>query len=271
MVMPNVSDSSDCTLKGFVFPTTSGKHVSFAEPAESVDLEMSGLGGIRPEDNITITVIRQDLPAPSASLTRIESETHLKDLIAKRKVPVAAAIDNIASERKTTLQPSSLPPASYAITPSEFEYASDEDSSEDDDEAAEPSPIVTQSLVRLARMPVGANTIRSHSLMSEDGSNAEYDSDEDMYDNDDEDDDDQSLDFLATARAADPAAIYAREREYDAQLAEHLAEEILAGSSAATLGCGASGYSTPVSDEDGEGDDEHVKSESGAMSGSCRS
>jgi len=271
MAVPNVSESSDCTLKGFTFPTTSGKHVSFAEPAESVDLEMSGLGGIRPEDNMTITVMRQYLPAPSATLPRIKPDTHLKDLIAKRKVPVTAATENIVYERKTTLPPSSLPPASYAITPSEFEYASDEDSSNEDDEAAEPSPIVTQSMAQLARMPSDANIIRSHSLMSEDGPGSVYDSDGDMYDDNDEDDDDQSLDFLATARAADPAAIYAREREYDAELAERLAEEIPAGSSAATLGCGASGYSTPVSDEDDEGDDEDVMFESALVSGSCRS
>jgi len=120
----------------------------------------------------------------------------------------------------------------------------------------------------------GANTMRSHSLMSEDGSGSAYDSDEEMDDDDedeDDDDDDQSLDFLATARAADPAAIYAREREYDAQLAERLAEEIPAGSSAATLGCGGSGYSTPVSGVDDEGDDGEVMSEYGSEGDSCSS
>ncbi|KAL9083080.1 MAG: hypothetical protein Q9159_006010 [Coniocarpon cinnabarinum] len=45
-----------------------------------------------------------------------------------------------------------------------------------------------------------------------------------------------SVDLLATARQADPQAIREREREYDAELAERLAEEMPAGSSAATCG-----------------------------------
>jgi hypothetical protein len=58
--------------------------------------------------------------------------------------------------------------------------------------------------------------------------------------------DDGSIDFLATARKADPTTVHASEREYDAVLAERLAEEIPAGSSAATAG-GGSGFNSPQS------------------------
>ena len=62
---------------------------------------------------------------------------------------------------------------------------------------------------------------------------------------DDTDSDDGSVDLLATARQQDPKAVRAREREYDAALAERLAEEIAAGSSAATVG-GGSGFCSPA-------------------------
>jgi hypothetical protein len=58
-------------------------------------------------------------------------------------------------------------------------------------------------------------------------------------------DSDESIDLLATARQQDPATIYAYEREYDAAIADRLAEEIVAGSSAATAG-GGSGFNTPA-------------------------
>jgi hypothetical protein len=60
-----------------------------------------------------------------------------------------------------------------------------------------------------------------------------------------EDSDDGSVDLLATARQQDPTAVRASEREYDAALADRLAEEIPAGSSAATAG-GGSGFNSPV-------------------------
>ncbi|EME81453.1 uncharacterized protein MYCFIDRAFT_211847 [Pseudocercospora fijiensis CIRAD86] len=58
--------------------------------------------------------------------------------------------------------------------------------------------------------------------------------------------DDGSLDLLAAAREIDPDAVREQEREYDANMAERLAEEIPAGSSAATAG-GGSGFASPVS------------------------
>ena len=61
-----------------------------------------------------------------------------------------------------------------------------------------------------------------------------------------DDSDDGSIDMLATARQQDPDTIRAFEREYDAAVADRLAEEIVAGSSAATAG-GGSGFNSPAS------------------------
>jgi hypothetical protein len=71
-------------------------------------------------------------------------------------------------------------------------------------------------------------------------------SEESESDDEDEDDsDDESVDFLATARKLDPKSVLASEREYDAAVYERLAEDIPAGSSAATAG-GGSGFVTPI-------------------------
>jgi len=54
----------------------------------------------------------------------------------------------------------------------------------------------------------------------------------------------EGIDFLAHARRVDPELIGRAERQYDAEMAERLAEEIPAGSSAATAG-GGSGWGSP--------------------------
>jgi hypothetical protein len=60
-----------------------------------------------------------------------------------------------------------------------------------------------------------------------------------------DDSDDGSIDFLATARQVDATTVRTQEREYDAALADRLAEDIVAGSSAATAG-GGSGFNSPA-------------------------
>merc|ERR1711939_971977 len=71
--------------------------------------------------------------------------------------------------------------------------------------------------------------------------------DDDSFDDNDSDaESNSSLDLLAAARELDPEAVHAKECEYDAHMAERLAEEIPAGSSAATAG-GGSGFASPAS------------------------
>ena len=78
-------------------------------------------------------------------------------------------------------------------------------------------------------------------------SDEEDEGDDEEYDDDSSEvESDCSLDLLAAAREIDPDAIRAREREYDAIMAERLADEIPAGSSAATAGRG-SGFFSPGS------------------------
>jgi len=69
-------------------------------------------------------------------------------------------------------------------------------------------------------------------------------------DNDSESD--TSIDMLAFAREIDPTTVRAHEREYDANIAERVAEEIPAGSSAATAG-GGSGFTSPADIQPREG------------------
>ena len=69
---------------------------------------------------------------------------------------------------------------------------------------------------------------------------AEDDASSDEEDDEDgDDDDDSNIDMLATAREIDPERVRLMELKYDADTAERLAEEIPAGSSAATAGGGS--------------------------------
>ena len=70
-------------------------------------------------------------------------------------------------------------------------------------------------------------------------------SEEDSDEESDEEESDGEVDFLAGVRQFDPEAVRQKEREYDANMAERLAEEIPAGSSAATAG-GGSGFTSPA-------------------------
>ena len=63
------------------------------------------------------------------------------------------------------------------------------------------------------------------------------DSEEESEDEDDDDEEsDGEIDFLAAARVAQPELVRRQEREYEANMAERLADEVLVGSSAATAG-----------------------------------
>lgn len=235
------------------FPAPVVKHVTFIEPVKPLDLEVSGIGGIRSDDNLAITVVRQRTAVACDSPIRTIARTRL-DALVKRKQPLTVVAEKILSVREETLQPSTLPPPTFAMLQDDSEDESNVDSTESILGDAE---LRVPILPPLAFTSSGVAAMRSHASMSADGSESQCDSDDDMrddHDSHDDDDDDQSLDFLATARAADPEAIRAREREYDAEMAERLAEEIRAGSSAATLG-GGSGYNSPASAGD-ESDDE---------------
>ncbi|KAJ9626483.1 hypothetical protein H2203_004115 [Taxawa tesnikishii (nom. ined.)] len=225
---------------------------STSQGADFRKLEVSGVGGVYPADNFAIKVqsrharldnetapetVRRDMPVQYPNrLASILRET------GSSRMARSAFHKEVLSLLREDLPPSELPPASMYM-------ALDEDSScEDDDSDAASEMSILPAFDDDAPPPSAAPQTMDMAYASSD----ESDDESEEYD---EDSDDGSVDFLAPARKIDPQTIMAQEREYDANMAERLAEEIPAGSSAATAG-GGSGFASPAS---GVGDKEYEK------------
>lgn len=243
-------DDGSAALKApdFALPLRSPKHVAFADGLKESDFEASGLGGCTPADHFSLTVARQigplresELQHPLGCLPRSKV-----DGILRHKDKMCVPDIQILSTRQRNLEPSALPPASYAFL--DDDNTDDEpDDDESDDEPDEPVTEVSPPH-RVPIGPIGLSEPKPTDIGSM-SSEVSSGSGQSASGADDDDDEDQSVDFLALARQVDPQAIRAREREYDAEMAERLAEEIPAGSSAATAG-GGSGFNSPM-DVDG--------------------
>ncbi|CAN9451880.1 unnamed protein product [Alternaria alternata] len=221
------------------------RDVSGNTSPELMNFEASGVGGVQPEDNFSIHVRRSQVPtAPSHGVARRRSHLYPKaiqdalnsrlhsespEVESPRSSPQRVIEEKILSASRKNLPSSTLPPASFLPLDScssgdvDSDYASDA-SSEPDSDSDSGGPATAMQILNIA--PIASD----ESEVSE----SEY-----------EDSDDGSVDLLATARKQDPTAVRASEREYDAALADRLAEEIQAGSSAATAG-GGSGFNSPV-------------------------
>jgi hypothetical protein len=251
------SGSRPSTDDGFVFSPaalrndSSGSGSGSDSPPEIIDFEASGLGGVLPDDNFSISVRRSQMQSlPLGPVGRRRSSAYPKKILnalaeAKRSrsaptspvSPPHIIQEKILSASRRALAASSLPPASYL--PFDSTSSGDVDSDLDsnvssmaDSEAeseSEEGPATTLQIMKVSP---------SHDL--DDSGNESEEASE--YS---EDSDDSSVDFLATARQIDPNTIRNQEREYDAAVADRLAEEIVAGSSAATAG-GGSGFNTPA-------------------------
>ncbi|KAK3072085.1 hypothetical protein LTR53_007473 [Teratosphaeriaceae sp. CCFEE 6253] len=203
-----------------------------ATPRRPIDLGVTGMGGVWPADNFAIDV--QSRHIRSARRTASRSAPHnapksvplqLAQILrgpGSKERPRAAIHRRIIARRRTDLPPSQLPPALNFVGCAD---AQDEESDSDEVTSTSMSPLESPRSPAPLPMDLPASS-------SDD-------------DNDSDDDSDSSLDFLATAREADPESIRAKEREYDAHIAERLAELIPAGSSAATAG-GGSGFGSPA-------------------------
>jgi len=225
---------------------SSGSGSGSVSPADVMDFEASGLGGVQPDDNFSIHVRRsQTQVAPSGLTSRRRSSAlpnKITHALAEASSPAANATSptspphvikqEILSASRKSLPASTLPPASFLP----FDSTSSGDVDSDLESEAE-SEAVTESDDGPATALQLLNVSPGHSLDDSDS-----DSEASQYS---EDTDDGSVDFLATARQFDPTAVRVQEREYDAALADRLAEEIVAGSSAATAG-GGSGFNTPA-------------------------
>jgi len=163
--------------------------------------------------------------------------------------------ERILSASRKNLPSSTLPPASFLPLDScssgdvDSDCASDASSEPDSDsDSNSGGPTTAMQILNIA--PIASDV--------SEGSESDY-----------EDSDDGSVDMLATARQQDPSAVRASEREYDAALADRLAEEIPAGSSAATAG-GGSGFNSPAGGVRIREAAKLVKRASQASSGSSR-
>jgi len=201
-----------------------------------IDLEASGIGGIYPSDNFSVNVKterKRNHAAIAQSGQQKPYSARIAGLLKENKQKAILFEDDVVSTFHQELPPSELPPASCFMDIDEY----DDDESEFEDYQS-----IMPDLDRVHDVPATApQTIDMPYLSSDD---SDDDDDEEGH-KDDDAASDGSLDLLATARELDPQSIQAREREYDAHMAERLAEEIPAGSSAATAG-GGSGFASPA-------------------------
>jgi hypothetical protein len=227
------------SVDDFGFSPASLKDDSGNATPELMNFEASGLGGVQPEDNFAIHVRRSQMPtAPSHPTTRRRSSIYpkaIQDALGKQASPKASPEikEKILSANCKSLPSSTLPPASFLPFDSCSSGDVDSDLESDtssipDESSSNDGPATAMQILNIAPIP------SDESQPSESEDDSDY-----------EDSDDGSVDLLATARQQDPKAVRESEREYDAALADRLAEEIPAGSSAATAG-GGSGFNTPI-------------------------
>ena len=242
--LPEAMDLSDNPIPQeaeLTFPDQSPLSSEFGTRRRKFEFEVSGLGGVCPADNFTINVQSMharidDHNAPTTTEhavpprypERISGILQQDESFASRKARTAFHKKVLRLEHEV-MPPSRLPDASLFMTAGDTTPEDDDMSTAGDDLSDEPISINGPA-------PSAAPQMMELDYLSTD-------------DEDDDNESEGSLDLLATAREIDPDAIRAREREYDANMAERLAEEIPAGSSAATAG-GGSGFASPASNVD---------------------
>lgn len=237
------------TLESLGFsPADLQRHISAASPYV-MDFEASGLGGVQPDDNFSVRVQRAQFPAaptaiqnnrraslyPSKIQAILCEEETPQDERRRPTSPKNTIKEEMISAVRQDMPSSVLPPPSF-LTPFDSHSSgdlSDDEESSDGGSDTGGGPSTALQLLNIA--PPGPMPASDQTALSSEAS--EYSED---------DDDDVSIDLLATARQQDPDTVRAFEREYDAAVADRLAEEIVAGSSAATAG-GGSGFNSPAS------------------------
>lgn len=258
------TDQSSDVVTGLSRPASSRTSSSEEVPQSPIDFEVSGIGGVHPSDNFAINIRSRKRLATEGSLptipesknkhytSRIQTilaETHLEPSKSKQAHRRPIVDEIIKSERKNL-------PSSKLPNPSFYHFDGDGEDSEDslydsDSESNFSNVSSTAQETSHLAVPVSAprlmnwtsTDLQAHSPAASLSSNASQDGIEDES-MDGDDSDDGSMDMLAQAREIDPNLIRAKEREYDGGIADRLAEEIPAGSSAATAG-GGSGFNSP--------------------------
>jgi hypothetical protein len=217
------------------------QHDAGSETPAIMDLVASGIGGVHPDDNFAINVKRTHMRTEHSLASQ---ETAKRSLLYPKKIldalnepqisegqstrPSQSIIkEEIVSASCRTLPSSTLPPASFLPFDSTSSGEADSDLESDASSGAYSMESSSQDLVTVLQ-EIGPS-LSDHEEIDEEESSSEIS----------EAETDESVDLLATARKLDPQTVLASEREYDATLADRLAEEIPAGSSAATAAGGS--------------------------------
>ena len=274
-ISDHIVNNDDSELIDMDFPANSPRRVTFVDPDQKeVDFTVTGLGGVYPEDHFAITV-QCRYSHPTVTSPKLQTHALPNRLIKSAPQHHPRRHPSIISSKRTNLEPSELPPPCYDFN-SDSESESDNGSESSSQSGSGPTPSTTD-LPRLAALSTFANhlsnkrrrlnvsrqfsstsssTTASHHRDQAKRTRINYSPSASSSpasstgSNDDESLDrgapsmSEGIDFLAHARRVDPALIGRAERQYDAEMAERLAEEIPAGSSAATAG-GGSGWGSP--------------------------
>ena len=184
-----------------------------------VPMDVSGLGGIQPEDNFMVQVrvchrgrngrgSRPHSP-PSSPCSQIRrSRTNMP-----RSQPDRGNITSeIISTVKTDMPPSSLPPASYLLLPFS---SSESDDGDDEDEGEEPSISYYKQKPRASAKASVEKVVDARPAHFFLGSSSDEHKVSSYASTSSGSEDDSSIDFLANARVLDPDTIAAQEREFD--------------------------------------------------------
>lgn len=229
------------------FPPASSPH-SDDGMKRPVDMEVTGIGGVWPADNFAINVKSRTAPVADDASRSVRPST--ASVVAPKIAQILGGSGQpsqpraqirqrqVISARRLDLPPSELPPALTLIGAEDG--SDDEDSGVDDDEMVWEAPLSDGHAPYAAPQPLNIQ-YKSHEMDESEGDGS------DASESSEASEDSTVFDMLATARAADPEAIREEERGYEADMAERLAEEIPAGSSAATAG-GGSGYASGAED-----------------------
>ncbi|QDS77985.1 hypothetical protein FKW77_002091 [Venturia effusa] len=268
-IATDVSDTDQLSTSDVVLglsrPASSRTSSNEDIPKSPMNFEVSGIGGVHPSDNFSINVrSRQRLSAerpmptiPEAKIkhytSRIQTilaETHL-DLSQSKKGQNQTIVDEIIKSERKDLPASRLPDPSFYHFDDDGED-SDDSMYDSDSECSNSTTSTTAPELAHCAVPISAPQLLNWKTMDMQTSSSagcvfnslSEDGVEDQNMDGEEEDDDGSIDMLALAREIDPNLIRAKEREYDGGVADRLAEEIPAGSSAATAG-GGSGFNSP--------------------------
>lgn len=225
-----------------------------------IPMEVSGLGGIQPEDNFMVKVkvrhgarkgrgsrTQSPYSSPRSQIRRllhnlprgsINTFREAKDI--PRSQPNRCTVrSEIISTVKTDMPPSSLPPPSYVCLPFSSSESGDGDDEDEDEDVnikyyGEKRRDSAKSSVEDLADPRPANLFL--------GSSSDGSRESSYLSTSSGTEDDSSIDFLANARVLDPDTIAAQEREFEVNSVPQPAR---AGSMAVTLGQPTISDSTP--------------------------